>query len=108
MSIPDHWQDVARFVADADAARHQMLAAFAAAGTHAELAAAQAEWLGRKSGRVNAFLDAIPHLPADQRRVAGPAANALREAGRARAAERERELAATAAHDAPTLDLTMP
>jgi phenylalanyl-tRNA synthetase alpha chain len=63
--------------------------------------------IGRKSGRVTELMAAIPTLPADDRRVAGAAINALKVAVEEALSARQAVLANRAA-GGRSLDLTMP
>ena len=63
--------------------------------------------MGRKGGRVTHLMAALPGLPAEERRSAGAAINALKQAVEAALETREAELRA-AAGGGPALDLTMP
>ncbi|MBL8981318.1 MAG: phenylalanine--tRNA ligase subunit alpha [Gemmatimonadetes bacterium] len=63
--------------------------------------------VGRKGGRVTHLMAALPGLPAEERRSAGAAINALKQAVEAALDAREAELRA-AAGGGPALDLTMP
>jgi phenylalanyl-tRNA synthetase alpha chain len=64
--------------------------------------------LGRKSGTITELLRAVPHLPVEDRRVAGERINRARAALEQAIEERERALAAAAALSVPRVDLTMP
>ena len=90
-----------------DNLRSEFQAALAAAATVAAVKAVRDQFLSRKQGRVTALLKAVGAAPADERRVLGAQANALKQDIEAALDAREAALAATEA-PAGALDLTLP
>lgn len=86
-----------------------LLAAIAAAGTPAELEAAEKQALG-KDGALQAQLRGLKDLPEDERKAIGAAVNQAKEAVQAAAAARRTQLAEQAVQAAlavPPLDATL-
>jgi phenylalanyl-tRNA synthetase alpha chain len=83
-------------------------AAIAAADAADALERVRADYVGRASGRINAFQAALPGFGADERRLAGRAFNDAKRAIEAALDERRAALAERPASGAPPVDLTMP
>ncbi len=71
------------------------------------LADIRAELVGRQRGRLTALMQALPSLPAEQRREAGAAVNRVKQALEA-ALDAQAATLAAAARRGPALDPTMP
>jgi len=93
--------DLRRLEADARAAiRH--------ASDTDELERVRVRYLGRREGRVSALLRQLGRLGREERPAAGAEANRVKNALAGMLEERSRELAAAAAPDPESLDLTLP
>ena len=90
-----------------DELRSTFESALAGATTVAALKAVRDDFLSRKNGRVTALLKAVGAAPADERRVLGAEANALKQTIEAALDAREAELSASAP-PANALDVTLP
>jgi phenylalanyl-tRNA synthetase alpha chain len=90
-----------------DELRSVFQTALAAATSVAALKAVRDEFLSRKQGRVTAMLKAVGAAPAEERRILGAAANALKQEIETALDAREAELAASTA-PAGAVDVTLP
>lgn len=82
-------------------------AAFAAADTPEKLAAATAEWLGKK-GRVPELMEALKAAPPAEKAAFGKEVNLLKQELTELAASRKAAVGAPAARTGPRIDLTLP
>ncbi len=98
---------LAEFHAACAALRDEAMPAIAAAGTVDAWTAVRTSLVGRKSGRLSDLMGRLPQLPADDRREAGGAVNAIKVEIEAALEERHAVLIASSA-PATRLDLTMP
>jgi phenylalanyl-tRNA synthetase alpha chain len=90
-----------------DNLRREFEASLASATTVAALRSVRDDFLSRKQGRVTALLKAVGSAPAEERRVLGAAANALKQEIEAALDACEIELAASAA-PVGAVDVTLP
>ena len=90
-----------------DDLRSEFHAALAGATSPAAARALRDQFLSRKQGKVTSLLKAVGAAPADERRVLGAAANALKQDIEAAINARESELAADAP-PAGAIDVTLP
>jgi phenylalanyl-tRNA synthetase alpha chain len=99
--------NLTEFQSACDALRDEALPRIAGAASLDAWSEARNALVGRKSGRLTGLMSLLPTLPADERRAAGAAVNALKQA--VEAALDERQAALQSAALPPTaLDLTMP
>ncbi len=98
---------LAELLSACDDLRAAVLGDIAAAPTTEAWTELRTQLLGRKGGRVTHLMAALPTLAAEDRRAAGAAINALKQAVEAALDAREVELRA-ASMGGPGLDLTMP
>jgi phenylalanyl-tRNA synthetase alpha chain len=90
-----------------DSLRQEFESALASATSVAALKTVRDDFLSRKQGRVTALLKAVGSAPADERRILGAAANALKQAIEAALDAREAELTASAPA-VGAVDVTLP
>jgi phenylalanyl-tRNA synthetase alpha chain len=94
-------------LAACEAVRTTALGEIAAAPTHEAWTDLRTALVGRKSGTITDLMASIPALPAEDRRAAGAAINALKQAVDSALDERAATLTA-ASGSGPSIDLTMP
>ncbi|MDX2182467.1 MAG: phenylalanine--tRNA ligase subunit alpha [Gemmatimonadaceae bacterium] len=95
------------FLAAAAALEADGAALVQSADSDERLADIRAELVGRQRGRLTALMQALPSLPAEQRREAGAAVNRVKQALEA-ALDAQAATLAAAARRGPALDPTMP
>ncbi len=96
------------FLASLDAIAAHGAARIAAASTLDEWTAVRNALVGRQAGELTEVLNGLGKLAKEDRRDAGQRANAVKVALEGALEARHAAIAAAAAGDAPTLDLTMP
>jgi phenylalanyl-tRNA synthetase alpha chain len=86
----------------------EVQAAIDAAADASAVEAVRIEWLGRKAGRINDLMKAIPGLLPADRGPYGQAVNALKAAVTQRLEARQAAVQASTGPRGPTVDVTMP